>query len=191
VTPNGYLSGVVAARACENAKKRLCRYDEWRLACEGEAKQPFPYGMEYVAGACNVFREAHPAVVLHDNATIGHMDPRLNLVTGKDGDPLLRLTGKTPRCKSEWGSDAAYDMNGNLDEWVLDTEKEPDPKTGWRGRMVGGFFSRSTKNGCASSIAAHPKGYLDYSTGTRCCWSKEGVDGADGGVGVPEETGAL
>lgn len=176
VLPNGYLSGVMAARACENAGKRICRYDEWRTACEGEEKRQFPYGITYVQGACNIFREAHPGAVLHDNAAIGHLDPRLNLVLGKEGDPLLRLTGQTPRCKSEWGGDAAYDMNGNLDEWVLDTDREPDPKTGWKGRMVGGFFSRSKKDGCASSITAHPKGYLDYSTGTRCCWSPDDID---------------
>src|SRR6185503_3590597 len=169
VTPNGYLTGVVAARACENAGKRLCRYTEWRTACEGEAKRPFPYGTEYAQGACNIFREAHPAAFLHNNATIGHLDPRLLLVVGKGDDPLLRPTGETPRCKSEWGDDAAYDMNGNLDEWVVDDTVEPDPKTGWKGRMVGGFFSRSKKDGCASSITAHPKDYLDYSTGGRCC----------------------
>src|SRR5262249_4143070 len=37
VIPNGYLSGVVAAHACENAGKRLCRHSEWVLACKGEA----------------------------------------------------------------------------------------------------------------------------------------------------------
>lgn len=62
----------------------------------------------------------HPAATLHGNASVGHLDPRLNTVREKNGDPLLRATGTTSRCKSEWGDDAAWDMNGNLDEWVDD-----------------------------------------------------------------------
>jgi sulfatase modifying factor 1 len=163
VLPNGYLSGVMAERACNNAQKRLCRYEEWVTACEGDAKRRFPYGTEYRQGACNIFRAIHPALELHGNAALGHLDPRLNLVREESGDPLLRRTGATPACRSDWGAEAAWDMNGNLDEWV-DDEK---------GRFVGGFFSRSKRDGCESSVTAHPKTYLDYSTGARCCWSPE------------------
>lgn len=161
VIPNGYMSGTMAARACTNAEKRLCSYDEWITACRGEAERKFPYGAEYRAGACNIFRALHPAMELHDNASIGHLDPRLALVREKNGDPLLRRTGTTPACKSAWGSDGVWDMNGNLDEWVDDEH----------GRFAGGFYSRSKKDGCESSVTAHPPSYLDYSTGARCCWS--------------------
>ncbi|HVY45296.1 MAG TPA: SUMF1/EgtB/PvdO family nonheme iron enzyme [Minicystis sp.] len=162
VVPSGYLSGIVAAEACKNAGKRLCKYEEWRTACRGEQDRQFPYGDHYEQGACNIFRPLHPAMVLHGNPSIGHTDPRLNLV--KDGsDPLLRRTGATPRCKSEWGDDAAWDMNGNLDEWVDDEH----------GRFVGGFFSRSKRDGCESSVGVHPNSYFDYSTGVRCCSSPE------------------
>ena len=68
-------------------------------------------------------------------------------------------TGETPDCKSEWGSDAIFDMVGNLDEWV------DEPK----GRFSGGFFSRSTREGCDASVTAHPRAYYDYSLGVRCC----------------------
>jgi hypothetical protein len=163
VIPNGYLSGVLAERACRNADKRLCTPDEWITACKGEARRQFPYGTEYRQGACNIFRALHPAAELHDNASVGHLDPRLGLVREPSGDPLLRRTGATAACKSEWGADAAWDMNGNLDEWVDDE----------RGRFSGGFFSRSKRDGCDSTITAHPRAYLDYSTGTRCCWSPE------------------
>ena len=159
VVPSGYLSGVVAERACKNAGKRLCRHDEWVLACEGEKQQRFPYGTEYRQGACNIFRALHPALTLHDNPSIGHHDPRLNLVKEKNGDPLLRRTGATAACKSAWGDDGLWDMNGNLDEWVEDD----------RGRFDGGFFSRSKRDGCESTVTAHKKDYFDYSTGARCC----------------------
>ena len=161
VVPNGYLSSVMADRACTNAGKRLCRYGEWVQACLGQRHRLFPYGWRYRQGACNIFRARHPAVDLHGSAILGHDDPRLNLVKEPDGDPLLRPTGATPECKSEWDGDAAWDMNGNLDEWVADPH----------GRFCGGFYSRSRREGCDASINEHPKGYFDYSTGTRCCWS--------------------
>ncbi|MEP7125814.1 MAG: hypothetical protein ABJE95_33090 [Byssovorax sp.] len=186
VKPNGYVSSTMAARACENAQKRLCREGEWVQACEGGAAQQFPYGEHYAQGACNVFRATHPGIVLHDNPSIGHFDPRMNLVTEKDGSPLLRDTGTTPRCKSEWDGDAAWDMNGNLDEWVTQDEpgadggapvegagtSAPDGGKGTHnGLFLGGFFSRSKRDGCLSRVSQHQLTYLDYSTGVRCCWS--------------------
>lgn len=156
--PQGYLTGPLAALSCKNAGKRLCTHDEWRTACRGEANREYPYGDKYSAGKCNIFREAHPAAVLHGNASIGHSDPRLNTVRSND-KPLLRLTGGTPACVSEWEGDAIYDMIGNIDEWIDDPE----------GTFVGGFYARSKKDGCDSVVKAHPFDYFDYSTGVRCC----------------------
>ena len=48
---------------------------------------------------------------------------------------------------------------GNLDEWVDDEA----------GLFVGGFYARSTREGCESRISAHAPIYYDYSTGARCC----------------------
>ncbi len=158
VTPNGYLSGNLADVACRNAGKRLCTIDEWVFACRGEAARKFPYGDHYEDGVCNVFREAHPGQILHGDMSIGHLDPRLNLVEGSAG-PLLRKTGATTTCRSTWGNDAVYDMVGNLDEWV----------NADRGAFLGGFYSRSTREGCDSKVSSHPRSYFDYSLGTRCC----------------------
>ena len=158
VLPQGYMSGVVARLVCENAGKRLCREHEWVRACRGERGQAFPYGAVYEQGACNVARASHPAAMLHGDASKGHRDPRLNLLADADG-PLLRPTGSSPRCRSEWGNDAIYDMVGNVDEWVDDE----------RGVFVGGFYSRQTRAGCAARVSAHPNAYFDYSLGVRCC----------------------
>ena len=160
VTPNGHTSGEQALVACERAGKRLCSEMEWRTASGGEQVWKFPYGTEYVQGKCNVFREGHPAAVLHDNPAIGHNDPRLNKVT-VNGKPLLRNTGDTPECASRWGDDAIYDMVGNLDEWQDDPE----------GTFAGGFYSRSSKIGCEWRARGHTFDYADYSTGVRCCQS--------------------
>jgi len=158
VTPNGYLSGVVAQRACENAGKRLCTEEEWVMACRGEQDRKFPYGDEYQAGVCNVKAGVHPAAVLHGSASIGHLDPRLNQFSYR-GRTLLHVTGANPECASTWGDDAVYDMVGNLDEWIADDE----------GVFLGGFYARNTVQGCESKITAHPRAYFDYSLGVRCC----------------------
>jgi hypothetical protein len=156
--PSGYMSGVVARRACDNAGKRLCKPDEWTMACKGQRATKFPYGDSYAEGVCNVFREAHPAVVLYGDASKNHLDPRLNLAEGAQG-PLLRKTGATRECRSEWGPDAVYDMVGNLDEWVDDEQ----------GAFQGGFYARATREGCDARIGVHPPPYFDYSLGVRCC----------------------
>jgi hypothetical protein len=158
VIPQGYMSGAQAAAACAAANKRLCTAEEWELACRGQRGSKFPYGDHYESGACNVCRPAHPALILHGDASVGHRDPRLNMVEHQ-GERLLRPTGSTPRCKSVWGNDGVYDMVGNLDEWLDD----PD------GLFAGGFFSRGTKAGCQARVSVHPPQYFDYSLGVRCC----------------------
>jgi formylglycine-generating enzyme required for sulfatase activity len=158
VTPNSYLSYGIAKRACENAGKRLCAVSEWQRACRGQRNTQHPYGNAYRDGTCNVFRAVHPARELHGDPSIGHHDPRLNLVTD-EGHTLLALTGETGNCRSEWPDGDVYDMVGNLDEWV------DDPA----GRFMGGFYARATRDGCDASITAHPPEYFDYSLGVRCC----------------------
>lgn len=158
VVPNGYQSGESAERACSRAGKRLCSGDEWVAACRGEQNRKFPYGDSFEDGRCNVFRATHPAAVLHGDPSTGHLDPRLNQVE-EGTEPLLRRTGATPVCKSDWGNDAVYDMVGNLDEWIDD----PD------GTFLGGFYSRSTREGCDARIEVHAYSYHDYSLGVRCC----------------------
>jgi hypothetical protein len=159
VRPSAYVTGSTAKLACEAAGKRLCTHLEWKRACRGQADTMFPYGSAYEDGTCNVNVLVHPAAILHGNASVGHMDPRLNRVAGPRGGSVLHLTGDNPRCASRWGDDAIFDMVGNLDEWV-------DEKGG---AFAGGFYARGTTSGCESLITAHPPAYLDYSTGVRCC----------------------
>ena len=104
----------------------------------------------------------HPAYELHGNSSIGHLDPRLHLVvesTPRGNRPLLELTGARSGCTSKNSEGDIHDMVGNLDEWI------DDPN----GTFVGGFFARSTREGCEAKIENHAPGYADYSLGTRCC----------------------
>jgi formylglycine-generating enzyme len=210
VVPQGYLSYYAAERACSNAGKRLCKQSEWVTACKGEKARKFPYAETYQLGQCNVFRPYHPAAILHDNSSVGHRDPRLNLVSEGANNPLLRLTGSTPTCASNWEGDRIYDMVGNLDEWVVAEKGSDDAKTSSpapsskasaaqskrskragvksghgkssqvgraeaeaerepTGVFVGGFYARSTTNGCESEVTSHALSYYDYSLGARCC----------------------
>jgi formylglycine-generating enzyme len=157
--PQGYLSRSTAEAACQRGGKRLCTLSEWRTACRGDKGRAFPYGDTYMADRCNVGRATHPAFVLHGNSSMGHLDPRLNLVVEEGNNPLLRETGQTKDCVSRWGDDGLWDMVGNIDEWVSD---EP-------GIFVGGFYARPTTQGCDAKISSHAPQYFDYSTGTRCC----------------------
>lgn len=156
--PQAYMSYPVAKRACENAGKRLCTRDEWVTACKGRTKTKFPYGEAFDRTKCNVYGYIHPGVALHQGASFGHRDPRLNLVL--DGsEPLLKVTGAMPECASRWDGDAIYDMVGNVDEWVDGDKPE----------FVGGFYARSTTSGCESRVTNHAPIYYDYSLGVRCC----------------------
>lgn len=158
LVPQAYVSYPIAKRACENAGKRLCTREEWVTACKGRAKTKFPYGETFERTKCNVYGYIHPGVALHQNASFGHRDPRLNLV--QDGsEPLLKVTGAMSGCASRWDDDAVYDMVGNVDEWVDGDKPE----------FVGGFYARSTTGGCESRVTNHAPIYYDYSLGVRCC----------------------
>lgn len=156
--PSGYLTRNSAELACHNAGKRLCSEDEWVTACRGEHNLEYPYGDSFRDLACNVHRKSHPAGLIHGDSSRNHLDPRLGLASDEDG-PLLRPTGASPECRSEWAGDAIYDMVGNLDEWVAPPGSQ----------FLGGFFSRGTRSGCSAKIASHSPDYLDYSLGVRCC----------------------
>lgn len=159
--PQGYVSGVAAAKACENAGKRLCAPAEWERACMGAAKSSYPYGAEYRKGACNEHDKQVGWVSTVSRVwgaeltwSMSQMnDPRIN--QQEDG---LAKTGAFPACAS---ADGVFDMVGNLHEWVADPA----------GTFRGGYYADTYRNGpgCRYRTTAHPVSYHDYSTGFRCC----------------------
>ena len=159
VRPNGYVTGVVAEAACAAAGKRLCTLDEFVTACRGQDDTLFPYGDTYEDGRLQRLPRGSPR--RHPPRQRLHRPPR-PAPRPRDlprAAPSSSETGESPACRSRWGDDAIYDMVGNLDEWVDDGA----------GAFAGGFYSRSTRSGCEALVTAHPKRYLDYSTGVRCC----------------------
>ena len=159
IEPQGYMSYDTAQLACAQAGKRLCREDEWVRACRSNRGTKHPYGDSFEPGRCNVFRNLHPAHELHGNSSLGHLDPRLHLVWEEGTRPLYEVTGNRARCASQPDDGDIIDLVGNLDEWI------DDPN----GTFVGGFYSRSTREGCEAKVENHAATYADYSLGTRCC----------------------
>lgn len=173
--PQAYVSGAEAARACANAGKRLCELDEWVRACRGARASTYPYGERREAERCNDRPAAHgdhPVVTLFTQLAaedvkrgVQPADPATMWDQSFMNDPRLydmpngvEPTGAHPGCRSEYG---AFDMVGNLHEWVDDPE----------GTFVGGFFMDTSQNGegCGYRTRAHDFDYHDYSTGFRCC----------------------
>jgi formylglycine-generating enzyme required for sulfatase activity len=169
VVPQGYISGIQAAAACEAAGKRLCAADEWEVACRGPDATTYPYGAERQRGVCNdAGRPRHPVAeatqrlgLSADRMWYEGMDhPLINQL-----DRTLRQTGELKGCTNGFG---VFDMVGNLHEWIED----PD------GTFRGGFYMDTQINGegCDYATTAHGQDYHDYSTGFRCCLDAEPAD---------------
>jgi sulfatase modifying factor 1 len=156
--PQVNVSEVQAEGACAGASKRLCAEVEWRAACQGPDGLTYPYGRDHEPGVCNEGKPRPPAT---ETATRLD-DPKLAEVPGK-----ILPSGSMPRCVSH---DGAYDMNGNVHEWVSTGAREDDPRYGM---FLGGYFADATENGpgCTYKTTAHFKDYRDYSIGFRCCAS--------------------
>ncbi len=155
VVPQAYISRNEAEAACRASKKRLCTEPEWVHACEGRNPTTFPYGDDRKPGYCNDSGKAPLARLYPDNPHTWEPmnDPRLNQLPS-----TVAKTGDHAHCKSSFG---AYDMMGNVHEWVADPN----------GTFLGGYYLDTSLNGdgCHYKTVAHDGAYHDYSTGFRCC----------------------
>ncbi|GEM_PF-1203493 len=164
VVPQGYISGDQAALACQNAGKHLCTQKEWLTACQGNTNNKFPYGNAEVPTQCNYGR-AHPDVKTAEapNAKYDLTDPQVNK------NYALSITGNFGNCATPQG---AFDMTGNLQEWVNDG-------SGANHNLFGGGYYGATLQqviqqplsgvGCGFQVVGHPSNHFDYSLGFRCC----------------------
>ncbi len=170
VFPQGYLTGVRAAEACENAGKRLCTSEEWQVACQGPERTTYPYGERREAHRCNDDgRGKHPLIDLTERLGLAPEQmwrdsmehPMINQLPN-----TLRKTGERSGCTNAYG---VFDMVGNLHEWVDDAA----------GTFRGGFYmdTRINGEGCRYVTTAHNRRYHDYSTGFRCCMDSRGGNG--------------
>jgi len=160
VIPQAYISGYEAEAACKASGKRLCSASEWTRACRGAADTRYPYSSnERRDGWCNDNGSSAVSILFPSRKgqarifAIELLDPRLNQFPR-----TVARTGSFPRCASR----GAFDMVGNVNEWLSD----PD------GTFAGGFYLSSLSKhglGCQDWTVAHSRAYRDYTTGVRCC----------------------
>ena len=155
--PQGYITGVQADAACQEAGKRLCSDSEWLRACQGEPATTYPYGDTRQPGVCNDARDRHP-VVDYFESTDPSIWSKLGNACINQQDESLARTGAHAGCVTD---DGLFDMMGNLHEWTADPA----------GTFRGGFYADTAINGqgCLYATTAHNTAHWDYSTGFRCC----------------------
>jgi len=135
----------------------------------------FPYGTDgRIDGICNTHKFPHGehlVLQLYPNAgwTTNEMnDPRINQTEGG-----LATTGHYVQCTNAYG---AFDMVGNLQEWVADIVE--DGKREGHAIALGDHYMGQGRNyeGCSARNTGHryhpdepERNQRDYSTGFRCC----------------------
>jgi hypothetical protein len=139
-----------ANAACAAAGKRLCTPNEWALACHGPNATTYPYGPDFIGGACNGGDEAG------------------------DGSPAA--TGSHPRCSG--GFPELYDMSGNVQEGTWDPELNSDRCVMQGGAFYSGSFGLQCHDpsslwspaGDGGHFVQETLGGAPYETvGFRCC----------------------
>jgi hypothetical protein len=148
-----------AKASCERAGKRLCTASEFDFACEGEAMLPYSYGRERESARCNIDRP--------------YVERRRKLLPYEDcmqrpwcREHLAELDQRVPagsfeRCTSPFG---AFDLNGNVNEWV----ERPGAAEPWRSGLKGGWWGPA-RSRCRPMVTTHNEEYAGYEVGFRCC----------------------
>ncbi len=140
--PRTRVSGLEAAAECRKRGGRLCRAAEWQLACSGPEGRVFPYGNEYVFGACNVAGNgpAGPGVAPDCRSPFGAYDMSGNVaewtadyVRGKGqvvagGDWSSGESGSTCRSVIHFGPKLSSPRVGFRCCWSMPDGEEAGPK---------------------------------------------------------------
>ena len=149
IKPTAEMSLADAKAKCQSHGKRLCTMEEWKRAC-GTSR--FTYGPIYEENKCPT----------NQPNSQGHT----SLMHGRT---VQVPSGSYLNCHSASG---VFDMNGNLEEWVLDDWRGLD------GNLAGGAWYTHWKYAdCSVRYSREPDYRLDGerpidSAGVRCCWSE-------------------
>jgi sulfatase modifying factor 1 len=153
-----------AERHCKKLGRRVCREQEWELACEGSEHRPLAYGWAVDKKRCN-----------SDKGWRAFDVSRL-VAGGESADAEVKRlwqgapSGKYVGCVSPFG---IQDMMGNVEEWVATRAGRAFP-----GALMGGFWAKPW-TGCRGTNDAHEPTFTFYETGFRCC-AEPGTLDADG-----------
>ncbi|WP_437278769.1 SUMF1/EgtB/PvdO family nonheme iron enzyme [Sorangium sp. So ce375] len=148
-----------AVKACEGAGKRLCTEDEFNFACEGEEMLPYTYGYVRDATKCNIDRpfRQREVTLYHYERCMRHPKCKAELERLDQRVPV----GSMPACVSPFG---AYDLNGNINEWVV----RPGHKSPERSGLKGGWWG-PMRGRCRPTVGFHKEEDYGYEQGFRCC----------------------
>lgn len=159
--PFAGLTAIEGEAWCSNRGKRLCSESEWMKACQGRAKQNYPYGPKYERSRCNddkTWKAPNWELISIYPAPAGKAEiDRLNQAD---------LSGSRTGCVSE---DGVYDLTGNVVEWV--TRSYPN-RTNNKHVMKGCYWvgcSEITPPSCSYINLAHAGTFRSYEAGFRCC----------------------
>jgi len=152
-----------AKKECEKLDKRLCTIDEFNFACEGEEMLPYTYGYERDPNKCNIdkpYRKREHKLRKYERCL---KDPRCKAQLEKLDQRLP--TGSMAECVSPFG---VYDLNGNINEWVMRPGKKYPNRSGLKGGWWGPVRGR-----CRPTVGFHKEDDYGYEEGFRCCKEAE------------------
>jgi formylglycine-generating enzyme required for sulfatase activity len=157
--PSVLVDWGTARAACESVGKRLCDETEWLFACEGEEMLPYATGFTRDPTACVIDRPyvSRPRRLGRWDACMGSPECRRDFERLDQREP----SGAFPGCVSPFG---AFDMNGNVNEWV----NLPDAKAPRRSGLKGGWWG-PVRNRCRPTVRFHDEADWGYEIGFRCC----------------------
>jgi formylglycine-generating enzyme len=158
-TPRNLTSWQEAKDSCEQIGKRLCTDKEFTFACEGEAMRPHVHGFARDPSKCaydKPYRLRTFNFLKHDACLA---DPTCSAaLTAID---QREASGSRETCKNEWG---VYDLNGNVNEWVILPERGFAKRAGLKGGWWGPVRDR-----CRPITTFHGESDFGYEVGFRCC----------------------
>jgi sulfatase modifying factor 1 len=155
--PQSWMSWYDVKNFCESHDKKMLTASQWVFACEGESMKPYPYKSGYIRDttACNFDNPIPKFSRFKDSKEIRYMDR------------LLVPASFNSECRSDFG---AYNMVGNIDEFVVNETKYP-----YHSALVGGH-AVGVRNRCRTSpdqpgvegTTAHNEYFSFWETGGRC-----------------------
>jgi formylglycine-generating enzyme len=157
--PRVLVSWQEARAACESIGKRLCTEDEFNFACEGEQMTPFVYGHERDPSQCNIDRSYRERTFNFFPWDACQADAACR--TAFDAIDQRLPAGSMESCRSFSG---AYDLNGNVNEWVTLPNNRSPHRSGIKGGWWGPVRSR-----CRPTVTFHDEADYGYEVGFRCC----------------------
>ncbi|WP_438019362.1 SUMF1/EgtB/PvdO family nonheme iron enzyme [Sorangium sp. So ce315] len=163
--PHTLTSWEQAANLCAAQGKRLCTEAEFNFACEGPEMLPYVYGYERDAETCNQDREYR--FPDHSQRLLHHAACQQNERCAAE---LARLDGREPAgSRAECASWAGvFDLNGNVNEWVVRTDQKAPYRSGLKGGWWGPIRSQ-----CRPMTTFHKEDDYGYEVGFRCCADAE------------------